>query len=55
MTLEEPDRIDVVARSPAGEIVFAIISVRDWSEDDTMVDQLEAKLRNYVASAQSQE
>jgi len=55
MTLGEANRLDIVAKSPEGEIVLVIVAAGDWSADAGMLGQLRTKLQNYVSFAGSEE
>lgn len=54
MTLDEPNRMDIVTRSANGEIGLHIVATGDWSSDSGMLDQLRAKLQAYVSFCGSQ-
>jgi hypothetical protein len=55
MTLKDPDRLDIVEKSPQGEIVFVIVALGDWSADADMLGQMKAKLRHCVSFAGSEQ
>ena len=46
--LSEADRIDIVAKSPKGEILLGISAHEDWNQNPHTVNQLDAKLKNYI-------
>jgi hypothetical protein len=49
MGLSDVNRIDIVAKdTKTGHILLVIIAVGDWSKDENMLTQLNAKLSNYV-------
>lgn len=49
MGLDDPKRLDIVARAPTGEIVLIMVTTGDWSAEAGMLGQLRAKLQNYIA------
>ena len=46
--LSEADRIDIVAKSPKGEIVLGISAHEDWQQNPHTLRQLDEKLKNYI-------
>ena len=55
MPLSETDRIDIVAKSPQGEIVLAMTAAGDWNNDSSMTGDLVKKLRTYHSFIKSEE
>jgi hypothetical protein len=53
MSLSEPDKLDIVARSKEGEIVLGISAIHDWKNDPQMVKDLDNKLRSYIRYIES--
>jgi len=46
--LSEPNRIDIIAKSPEGEIILAISAHEDWGKKPHTIEQLEKKLQSYI-------
>jgi hypothetical protein len=53
MSLSEPNKLDIVAKSKEGEIVLGISANHDWKNDPKMVQELDIKLRTYIAYIES--
>jgi len=49
MALADADRIDVVARSPSGEVVLGIVAVEPWGDGKRAAEQLTGKLHTYLS------
>lgn len=55
MTIDEPDRVDIIARNDAGEVILAAVAVGNWATDNQMLARLKAKVEAYAGFARSQD
>lgn len=53
MSLSEPDKLDIVAKSNEGEVVLGISAIKDWKDNPSMVKDLDNKLRSYIRYIES--
>jgi hypothetical protein len=53
MSLSEPNKLDIVAKSKEGEIVLGISAIKDWKDNPGMVKDLDNKLRSYIRYIES--
>ena len=55
MPLNDPEKIDFIGVSPAGDCVLTIADDTDWGDEATHIAQLQAKLNTYMAFIESGE
>jgi hypothetical protein len=55
MALSDLDRIDVVARSPSGEVVLGIVATESWGDGERGAEQLTGKLYTYLSFIKGEE
>ena len=52
MTIEDAETVDLIAEDPGhGQVALIMVETRPWEGSEQQVDQLLAKLNNYVAFA----
>lgn len=51
MTVDQPDRLDIVARKPDGTVVLAMVEHRPWDGSEERLLELQTKIKNYVGFA----
>jgi len=51
--LEKTHRIDIIAKSPTGEIELTISAVEDWEHDDEALELLDKKIKVYISFIRS--
>jgi hypothetical protein len=53
VTVEQPLRVDIVAKGDEGEVLLVMVEYREWSEIALMKEQFKRKLQNYLYFAYS--
>ena len=53
MTVEQPLRVDIVAKGDEGEVLLVMVEYREWLEIALMKEQFKRKLQNYLYFAYS--
>lgn len=53
MTVDQPDRLDIVARKPDGTVILAMVEHRPWDGSEGRLLELQTKIKNYVGFARA--